>query len=85
MGRRQMREDLIRGSFSFLAAAVFLGTSSEWFSWALRACSERLTSGSALQQRAPWKLIPAVVLLGFSVYEARKVWTRGERLLGLTS
>ncbi len=74
-----MREDLIRGAFSFLASAVTLGMSQEWFFWALRADSERLMG------RAYWKLLPALTLLGFSVYEARKVWTRGERLLGLTS
>ena len=74
-----MREDLIRGAFSFLAAAVFLGTSSEWFAWALRARSGRLMG------RPYWKLLPATILLGFSAYEARKVWTRGERLLGLTA
>ena len=74
-----MREDLIRGSFSLLAAAVLLGMSQEYLFHALSSKSGRLGG------RAYWELGPAGILLAFSVLEAHKVWTRGERLLGLTS
>ena len=65
-----MREDLIRMIFSFLAASVTLSMAAEWSQW-------------AMNQRSWWKLVPASVLAGFSVYEANKVWFRAERLLGL--
>lgn len=66
-----IREHLIRGGFSFLAAAVTLAMSQEWVTW-------------ALEQHRYWKLAPATVLACFSVYEAHSVWRRGERVFGLT-
>ena len=65
-----MREDLIRVMFSALAAAVTLGMSSEWSKW-------------AFSQRSWWKLLPAIILASFSVYETNKVWYRMERILGI--
>ncbi len=65
-----MREDLIRMMFSLLAASVTLAMASEWSQWAIR-------------QRSWWKLVPASILAGFSVYESQKVWVRTEKLLGL--
>jgi hypothetical protein len=65
-----MREDLIRMSFSFLAAAVVLAMSSEWLTW-------------AFQEHRWWKLGPGMVLLLFAAYESHKVWYRMERILGL--
>lgn len=64
------RENLIRGAFSFLAAAVTLGMAQEWGAW-------------AFEQRRCWKLLPAAVLTAFAVYEAHKVWMRAERVMGL--
>ncbi len=66
------RENLIRGAFSFLAAAVTLGMAQEWFAW-------------AYAQRSFWKLVPGVVLTTFAVYEAHKVWTRTEHAMGLVA
>jgi hypothetical protein len=37
----------------------------------------------ALEQRQYWKFLPATVLAVFATYEARKVWVRTERILGL--
>ncbi len=65
-----MREDLIRMSFSVLAASVMLSMAAEWSQW-------------AMSQKSWWKLIPSSVLAGFAVYESKKVWARAERLLGL--
>lgn len=65
-----MRENLIRAAFSFLAAAVTLSMSQEWFVW-------------AVEQNRPWKLLPALVLASFAAFEARQVWKRGEALMGI--
>ena len=65
------RENLVRGAFSFLAAAVTLGMAQEWGLW-------------ALEQRRYWKFLPAATLAGFATYEAHKVWVRAERIMGLT-
>lgn len=66
-----MRENLIRALFSLLAAAVVLSMSQEWFSW-------------AFEQHRPWKLLPALILAAFAVFEARQVWRRGETLMGIS-
>lgn len=68
---RDQRENLVRGAFSFLAAAVTLGMAQEWAMW-------------AFEQRQYWKLVPAVGLATAAVYEAHKVWNRAERIMGLT-
>lgn len=65
-----MREDFIRGAFSWLAAAVTLGMAQEWATW-------------AFEQRRYWKLFPAAVLASFAVFEAKQVWGRAERIFGL--
>ena len=65
-----MREHIIRGSFSFLAAAVTLGMAQEWAAW-------------SIEQRNLRKMLPAVVLTFFSLYEANKVWNRFEVVFGL--
>lgn len=65
-----MYEHLVRGAFSFLAAAVTLAMAQEWLSW-------------AVEDQKPWKLAPAVVLTGFALYEAHKVWHRVEVVLRL--
>ncbi|KKN22940.1 hypothetical protein LCGC14_0910150 [marine sediment metagenome] len=65
-----MREDLIRMSFSFLAAAVTLAMAQEWITW-------------AIEDHKWWKAGPGVVLAVFAVYEAHKVWRRVESMLGI--
>lgn len=68
---RSQREHLVRGAFSVLAAAVTLGMSQEWATW-------------ALEQRQYWKLLPAAVLVVLASFEAHQVWKRAERIIGLT-
>ncbi len=68
---RNRREHLIRGAFSFLAAAVTLGMAQEWATW-------------AIEQRRYWKFIPATFLAAVSAFEAHQVFKRGERIMGLT-
>ena len=63
-----MREDLIRGCFSALASAVFVATSAEWALW-------------AIEQRRPWKFVPALFLAALSIYETAKVWKHIDRLI----
>lgn len=65
-----MREDLIRMSFSFLAAVVLMGMAQEWFTW-------------ALERRQGWRVLPGVALAAFAVFEAHQVWRRAERILGM--
>lgn len=65
-----MREDVIRGMFSFLAATVTLGMSQEWATWAFR-------------QRRYWKLVPAAFLAALAAFEAHQVWERAERVMSL--
>ena len=65
-----MREDLIRMSFSFLAAAVTLAMAQEWFTW-------------AWEDHKWWKVGPGVVLIVFALYESHKVWRRVESMLGI--
>ncbi len=61
---------MIRASFSFLAAAVTLGMSQEWATW-------------AFEQRTYWKLAPAALLATIATFEAHQVWKRAERIMGL--
>ena len=68
---QNQQESLVRGAFSFLAAAVVLGMAQEWATW-------------AFQQRLYWKLLPASVLAVFAVFEAHQVWKRVEKITGLT-
>ena len=63
-----MIEQFVRAGFSFFAAAVLLAMSSEWAVW-------------ALEQRAYWKLLVAVILAGFAVFEAHQVWARIDALI----
>jgi hypothetical protein len=66
-----MREDVLRSVFSFLAAAVMLGMSQEWATW-------------ALEQRRYWKLLPAAFLAAMAAFEAHQVWRHAERIMGLS-
>jgi len=65
-----MYENNVRAGFSFLAAAVTLSMAQEWMGW-------------AAEENKPWKYVPAGMLAVFSMFEARKVWQRVERGLGL--
>ncbi len=67
---RSRRENLVRASFSFLAAAVTLGMSQEWATW-------------AFEQRKYWMLAPAALLAAIASFEAHQVWKRAERIMGL--
>ena len=69
MRNRQM--SMIRASFSFLAAAVTIGMSQEWATW-------------AFEQHRYWKHVPAALLAAISSFEADKDWKRVERIMGLT-
>lgn len=62
---------MIRASFSLLAAAVTLGMSQEWATW-------------AFEQQKYWKLVPAALLSAIATFEAHQVWKRVERIMGLT-
>lgn len=62
----------IRAAFSFLAAAVTLGMSQEWATW-------------AFEQRQYWKLLPATLLAMVASFEAHQVWKRVERIMGLAN
>lgn len=67
---RNRREHLVRGAFSLLAATVVLSMSQEWAAW-------------GIEQRRYWKLLPAAILAGFAMFEAKQVWGRAEKILGL--
>ncbi len=67
---RNRQTAAIRALFSFLAAAVTLGMSQEWATW-------------AFEQRRYWKLVPAALLAGLASFEAHQVWKRVERIMGL--
>ena len=64
------RRSMVRASFSFLAAAVTLGMSQEWATW-------------AFEQQTYWKLVPAALLAAIASFEAHQVWKRAERIMGL--
>jgi hypothetical protein len=66
-----MNEDLVRGAFSCLGAAVTLYMASEY-------------SALWLRTRWPWALAAAVGCALLATVEAYKVGRRGETLLGLT-
>ena len=63
------RESRVRAAFSTLAAVVFLAAGQEWITW-------------GVEQRRYWKLLPGVVLLGFSAFEAHQVWRRVDTVIG---
>ena len=65
-----MKKDLVRGSFSFLAATVTLGMAQEWATW-------------AFDQHRYWKLLPAALLATVATFEAHQVWKRAELIMGL--
>ncbi len=65
------RENLVRGAFSFLAAMVTLGMAQEHFVW-------------ALERRQWWRVSIAYALASLSMFEAHKVWSRAEKVMGLT-
>ncbi len=65
-----MKRDLVRGSFSFLAATVTLGMAQEWAVW-------------ALEQHRYWKLVPSALLATAATFEAHQVWKRAERFMSL--
>lgn len=67
---RNRRTSMVRVAFSFLAAAVTLGMSQEWATW-------------AFEQRRYWKLGPAALLAAIASFEAHQVWKRVERIMGL--
>ena len=67
---RNRTMSMVRVSFSFLAAAVTLGMSQEWATW-------------ALEQRQYWKLVPSALLAAIASFEAHQVWKRVERIMGL--
>lgn len=69
-GQRAMREDLVRGAFSFLAAAVTLYMGAEYFDRFLRT-------------HLPQYLAVGLVCAGLALLEARKVGLRVEHLFGL--
>jgi hypothetical protein len=64
------REDVIRGSFSFFAAATLLYMSAEYAEY-------------FIVQRERAALPISIICLCLSVFEARKVGQRAERILGL--
>lgn len=61
-------ETVVRSAFSFLAAVVTLMMAQEWLTW-------------AADQRAYWKIVPGIILLAFSAFEARQVWFRVDDLI----
>lgn len=68
--RLVVNKDLVRGSFSFLAAMVTLGMAQEWATW-------------AAEERRYWKLLPAALLAMIATFEAHQVWKRAEQVIGL--
>ena len=65
-----VRRHVIRGLFSFLAAAVTLAMAQEWAEW-------------GLDQRDPRRLLAAYILVSFAMFEARQVWRRFELVFDL--
>lgn len=63
-----MREQVVRGSFSALAGAVFAATSAEWYLW-------------ATEQKRYWKLIPSTLLGMMAIFEVSQIWKRVDRLI----
>ncbi len=67
---RNRTMSMVRASFSLMAAAVTLGMSQEWATW-------------AFEQRQYWKLVPSALLAAIASFEAHQVWKRVERIMGL--
>ena len=67
---RNRTMSMVRASFSLMAAAVTLGMSQEWATW-------------AFEQRQYWKLVPSSLLAAIASFEAHQVWKRVERIMGL--
>jgi len=61
-------EHVLRATASFLAAAVFLATASEWLRW-------------GYQRRQPWRYMVAASLNIMALFEANVLWSRVDRAM----
>jgi len=65
-----MREQAVRGAFSFLAALVFGATAAEWMLW-------------GIERDEPWRFAVSAFLTAMALFETAQVWKRADRLLGV--
>ena len=63
-----MREQFVRGCFSFLAAAVTLTMAAEHLEW-------------FVERGETWRLLPAGVLAALALTEAQKVFKRADLII----